>query len=600
MYKFVLGLFLILTVITFSTAAATETVGTDAVYQQLEKKYILHQDGRISFEYHHKVRLLTYLAVNRYFGEDFIIYNPRFQTLDILKSITTMADGKRVESPDNAFNMVLPRAVSQAPAYAHLREMVVTHTGLERNAVIDFSYRIESSAEWMPWLMGEEVFSQSFPVQRYKVSIRVPNDVALVYKAINQAGDPDVQQEEGYRLYSWILKDIPARNSEPAQPDAALSSPRVLFSTCSSWNDLVDYISPQRCDCKAAHTAFSPGQTRGKIESLHDIAGHLEDQISNAPFDPVHIGYRTDCADTVFKRGHGHDLERANLLACLFQEEGFDCSPVLLSSTNQFFIDIPSFSQFKQAGVLVEGVSPDPFVMIMDEETLRPARYTIPGHMVLKLDSPQEPLYEIPKSDPDAHFIRLFADLNITPELDMAGKYKIETGGHYHNGYALYNEKKQKRFVEQYIGPYKATDVDIVYLSPDSGTYSGDIEAKEALSKRSSLRRFELPSFTDRSLHNVAANIKRIYAVELMPVHEELQFNLNVSSLEPPEEKHFHITNPVGAFHYDVDKTENGIKVYKALFINQTLVAPQSFMDLRHLLVNYYAPEYNHLYFTEK
>ncbi|MBD3386049.1 DUF3857 domain-containing protein, partial [candidate division KSB1 bacterium] len=159
MYKFVLGLCLILTVFTFSTAAETETAGTDAVYQQLEKKYILHQDGRISFEYHHKVRLLTYLAVNRYFGEDFIIYNPRFQTLDILKSITTMADGKSVESPDNAYNTVLPRAVSQAPAYAHLREMVVTHTGLERNAVIDFSYRIESSAEWMPWLMGEEVFS---------------------------------------------------------------------------------------------------------------------------------------------------------------------------------------------------------------------------------------------------------------------------------------------------------------------------------------------------------------------------------------------------------------------------------------------------------
>ena len=45
-----------------------------------------------------------------------------------------MADGKKVKAPENAINEILPAFAAGAPAFNSLREMVITHTALERGA----------------------------------------------------------------------------------------------------------------------------------------------------------------------------------------------------------------------------------------------------------------------------------------------------------------------------------------------------------------------------------------------------------------------------------------------------------------------------------
>ncbi len=581
-------------------ATASEPAATDALYLELEKNYTLHDDGRITFEYHHKVKLITHYAFNRQFGEDFIIYNPRFQKLDILKSVTTMADGKEIESPENAYNTVLPRAVANAPAYAHLREMVVTHTGLERGAIIDFAYRLQSDADWMPWLMEEETFTQRYPVERYTVTVQVPKDKTLLISNLNQAPEPGIRQEATHTIYTWELEEVPAWKSEPSQIDPVAAAPRILFSTCQSWQQLLQHMKLDSRECELSLSTIKAETSFKDMDTIKTYAKQVEDQIRSVPIDPQYVGYRLFEADSVLKHGHGYALERANLLCCLLRARDFSCSPVLISKSDRFCINVPAFSQFSHAGVLVENVSANPFIVVMDKKKKRPIQYEMAGHMVLRLDEQQKPLYKIPDPDPQSHFVRLYADLDEAGQAEFSADCRLEVGGKNHSGFALENETARKRFVQRFVSPFEIAEMHVDFLSPDSCAFDLKVTGKDIFDVQDPVRILQLPSFIDPAMHEVAVNLKRVTAIDMIPIHEVVHFNLSLSHVSAPDETHFHLSNPVGTFRFRIHKTDKGVRVQRTLAIDKTEIAPHSFADLRELLVNYYAPEFNYLYFTEE
>ena len=112
----------------------------DAVFRRITKIYTLHPDGSVDYQYKHELDLHSYYAFNRLYGESFIVYNPKYQQLTVNKSVTETAEGKKIPSPENAYNEVLPQFASGAPPFHHLREMVVTHSGLELYSTIHLDY----------------------------------------------------------------------------------------------------------------------------------------------------------------------------------------------------------------------------------------------------------------------------------------------------------------------------------------------------------------------------------------------------------------------------------------------------------------------------
>ena len=124
----------------------------DAVYLQITREYTLNADGSMDYRFTKKQKLQTYRSFHSLYGETFIVYNPDFQTLKINDVHTIMADGKKVTAPANAFNEVLPGFAANAPAYNKLREMVITHPGTERNAVLNLDYQLHSNKGFYPSL----------------------------------------------------------------------------------------------------------------------------------------------------------------------------------------------------------------------------------------------------------------------------------------------------------------------------------------------------------------------------------------------------------------------------------------------------------------
>jgi Domain of Unknown Function with PDB structure (DUF3857) len=219
-------LFIVLLV--FSLQLVAQDNNADATYQKLVKEYRLNADGSWDFHLEKELTLLTHFAFHSLYGETFIVYNPDFQELEIDHAFTIMADGKKVVTPKNAFNKVLPRGATHASAYNKLREMVVTHTGLEVGTSIHLAYTLKNNADFYPVFMGHENVGERSPIKEFILRVIVPFGKELTHKTYNIRTAPEITKEKMNTVYTWKFVNVKA-NSHDAFLAASLQ-PQVLFS----------------------------------------------------------------------------------------------------------------------------------------------------------------------------------------------------------------------------------------------------------------------------------------------------------------------------------------------------------------------------------
>ena len=87
-------------ILAFPVKAASE-----AEFGKLSKAYTLHADGSQEMRVQKELTLFTHAAMNRVYGESFIIYNPEFQTLKIHDSYTRQKDGTIVKTGIGSYHL---------------------------------------------------------------------------------------------------------------------------------------------------------------------------------------------------------------------------------------------------------------------------------------------------------------------------------------------------------------------------------------------------------------------------------------------------------------------------------------------------------------
>jgi len=127
-----------------------------------------------------------------------------------------MANGKIIKAPENSINEVLPAFAAGAPAFNSLREIVITHTALERGATINLDYTIHTDKGYAPALSGNEILAESEPVKDLTISVRIPQGQELYFKLVNINLIPVKHWKQLSGLY-WTLRDIAAFSTEEFQ-----------------------------------------------------------------------------------------------------------------------------------------------------------------------------------------------------------------------------------------------------------------------------------------------------------------------------------------------------------------------------------------------
>ncbi len=414
----------------FAQNAYSENVA-DAVYDEILHEYTLNADRSTNYQYQHKLRLKTSFAFTRQYGESFIVYNPQVQKLDVIQSETAMADGKKVPSPVNAYNEVLPAFAGSSPPYMHLREMVVTHPGLEKNAVIHFHYRIDTKKGYYPGLTGKIIMGGRSPIKKMTVKIQAPSGIRLKYGFTGAPSEPVISKAGKMTVYTWTFSEIPLIAVEQGQPPLDHFTPTLYFSTIET-KDAVKHIIPDEKKLYAI-----PGTIKDQVQALVKDKTELKDKAlalsdfvrksAGAMTADLHfLGYRAMPAERTFRENTGSQLDKAVLLAALFRAAGMEADPALVSDIPGIQNDLAFLPLFNQVLVRVKGFDGwiDP---VNPQNEAIPAAYFGKSCMILK-SKPESVVINPPSKE--SRFT-VTGELKIDDNFNITGKGSVETDGIY-------------------------------------------------------------------------------------------------------------------------------------------------------------------------
>lgn len=308
--------FCLLLVASFSFAAS------EAEYKKLSKSWTLHADGSQEFRYQMELTLFTHTAMNGFYGESFIVYNPAYQTLKINESYTKQKDGNVVRTPDNAFVEVLPRDAANAPAYNGLKEMVVVHTGLELGATIYLDYTITTKPGYLPALDVFEFLDEASPIREYTLSLSVPESSAFNYRILNASATPKLTTGGGQKTASWTLRNVPGMSHWT--DDFYFDSMLLVANSYDSPKAMADVIAKQMDTAKSAALlkTLSETITEGattETDKLKAIYAYIQDSYQFIPLDFATCGYKLRPVEDVINSAYGTEAELTSVFQGLLR-----------------------------------------------------------------------------------------------------------------------------------------------------------------------------------------------------------------------------------------------------------------------------------------
>lgn len=313
---------------------------SEAEFRKLSKTYTLRADGSQELRVQKELTLFTHAAMNGLYGETFIVYDPEFQELTIHESYTRQKDGTVIKTPSNALVEVLPSSAANAPAYNHLKEMVVVHTGLELGATIYLDYSIVSKAGYLPELDVCCPVKELSPVKEFIFRLNVPAGKSVRYELLNASAKPVIAQGNGMKSFIWTLKDVAPRpyaypsgrgNLGLVQAVASGMMPVFVASTWPGYTEAVKYLQKQ----------FAVGNTsvvEGKVAELtqglegnpqamrNAIANYMAGlyQLGHCNVSLQDAGYRLRPASEVITSAYGTQAELVNLDVTLQRSAGLE------------------------------------------------------------------------------------------------------------------------------------------------------------------------------------------------------------------------------------------------------------------------------------
>ncbi len=307
----------------------------DAVYLNLTKTYILNKDGSMVSTVEKQQKLLTFRAFQSLFGETRITYNPQFQKVAVTKAFTENARQEKIETPQNGYNDIQPAFANNSKAYSHLREMVVTHTGLERGATINCTYEIKTAAGKFPCLMGVEELQTDCPVEKLTIVVKVPAGKPLYYKLLNANTVPEIEKGKEFDSYTWKLSDLPQQNRELLS-SACEDLPRLLFSTQKDNASVIKWLTDQEAfrlpvgeEVKKYIDQKISGENNPMAKALI-IQGIVVKELNLTPIPAQLLAFQVRAPEQVWQSNAGTSMEKCVLLTALLRAEGLNADVGLI------------------------------------------------------------------------------------------------------------------------------------------------------------------------------------------------------------------------------------------------------------------------------
>ena len=600
--------FLFLAVIFLPTQTRAQDEKYDAWYISLIKEYTLNPDGSMDYHYVKQQKLLTYRAFHNLYGETFVTYNPTFQKLKINEVSTLMADGKKIVAPQNSFNEVLPGFAANAPAYNALREMVITHTGLERNATIRLDYQVHTDKGIFPAMMGNELLAETEPVKSLEIRVRVPAEQNLYFHLFNGDKLPEKSSDGSFQIYSWKYSDVAAISAEDAQQGTNERYPRLIFSTSDQREEVFSFLTKQ----PAFRFSVSDEMKKETDRILADkkdpfeIALKLQELVvGDLRLYPTPLKtalYQCRTPEQTWNSNGGTAVEKAVLLVSLLKSAGIDAQVAGIVRTA--FVDekIATLADLEDFAVKTETRETGTWYFSVTGLNAINLKLALPGRSFVSL-SP-EGKSSLAKSESPKYKVKVLGNFIVSSDPKITGEISINYEGSIYPYAGLLRDKK--RMKNSLSGGLIGNDTNILKISTlntENGFQTYIAQSDKPFRKDTSYFYFNLPVSTAgiESWGIRTLSTRRETPYEIPAVADEsysytfaLPSGLNLFS---PAKK-LTISNKAGTFLWEIIVDKGKVTVRRELKFNDRVFPVSNYEDFKILVDYWNNPWYRQLVFV--
>lgn len=327
----------------------------DALVLREVRTITLDAEGRKTERTHRLVKVLTPLGIKAYAEQRFPFDEAR-QGFEVATARTRMRDGTIVETPEHGINVVTPDAASRAPAYASLREGVVSLLGIEPGALLELEVVVEDVEGVGSSAGGIEVFAAEHPVLEKTLIVDLPKSAPFSGRTLGSEG---FERSEDGSQRRWTLRNIPAFPGEPEAPPLETCAPAVLYAAGNATGERLERFFAA---FRTAASGDLPASLRGALEALkkgHDttvprilaveslVAGRV--RAVEAAWD----AFAPRAAGAVWREGYGNGTDLGVLLSACLSFLGVEHRPALVSPLAlESLAGIPCASAFAEVRLL--------------------------------------------------------------------------------------------------------------------------------------------------------------------------------------------------------------------------------------------------------
>jgi len=584
-------IFIILLAVIFNTAFAQQE-NADAVFEKITKTYTLSDDGSISYRYFKQLKLLTHLAFNRLYGETFIVYNPDFQDLKINNSYTIMANGEKIDAPDNAFNEVLPRGAAHSAAFNHLREMVITHTALEPGATIVLDYTLTSKKGFWPALMGNEIIQESSPVDALDIIVEVPADVELQHKMFNLRTAPEIMVIGSKKVYTWQFSGLSASPNESFKGNLP-NVPRLVFSSEKNQGVLFDRMMNQKAfDYSASDEMIQfVDDLKNPANEIKTMLAIQQEAAKNMKYDHVPLewmGFRVRTPEEVWESNGGNELEKAIVLTALLKAADFNAVPVLIGPRKFYDKNIANLLLFEHVAVMLNTKSEGTIYISptgMNDQTME---YEFANLVIAPLYKNAD--FSVLEPSAAKNALAIKGDFKISSETDLSRLIEVELFGAV-NPFLDLQEEVQHLASDITGGIISKSEKAVQILNSNTSKTQATLEVEKfsACKEQLGFYRFQLPEmktgFQSWHIHYLNSERKDIFVLPY-ELEEKYEFEIEIpEGFEFINTKHaVNLKNNAGSIKIEISPRKNTITVKRELVLNTLEIHPESYPGFRELI----------------
>jgi len=577
-------------IFTFLISIVIFAAQPDAEYLEMVDQYELTESGEIIHKHQHRIKLNTFFTTNSIFPDQSVIYNPKYQELEIENASTIMKNGEENVTPPRGYNEVMIDGATGAPQYTHLRRMVVSHTGVERGCTLKFSYNITSDKDFLPGLMEEEVIGARVPIKKKVVKVIIPSNEKLNYKLFNSNVKPEEKIEDEHKIYTWVFRNIAAIPREEETPDYRRFAPYLVLSTINSWENIYDWLASDLSSKLKINTGIREytqqklaeiQDKRDRVFQIHEI---VTEELGNANFDPALTGYRIKNSTETWNHNTGNPLDKAFLMAALLEEFDIQAQPVIIGYDAPFTREVPGLMQFKNVAVSFNCGAGNEFLSLSNQQKQNYA-FDMAGKYYLPVGKEYQTL-QIAKAPGKDNGQNLEIELNIDKDFNVSGKGIYCCRGYFNPYYQLYRNDDFKNIVSPKLGDQKVGALDIKTISTEKSKCSYTIE-EEKLEAKEGYLRIPLPDLNNQLLN---ANYGKVNRNNPLKIQTGFKDRIKVAFKIPQAFKYIlpevakQIENEAGTLLITFQQNDNKLKVVRELELKTDYISPELYPDFRKLM----------------